>query len=249
MARARFIRPEFFTDDKIGELPRDVRLLFIGIWGHCDLNGIMEWRPKAVRIQLFPFDEDVTAERLDTWLEFLRVSERVEVYEVGEKTYLRVLHFREHQSFTQSEIMAWAKSDKRNPTPPGFIGEDPRKRGGYVKSGKEVLPEEHSSAPVGALASATPAPSPAPAPAPRRELESSADATARPAPPGLGGPGARAALEKKPGTAERLAEARRKADAAANGPRVGTGRFSRPRSPPAASAGQSSDPQPPKVPA
>ena len=40
MARIRTIKPEFWIDDVIVELPFETRLLFIGIWNFADDAGV-----------------------------------------------------------------------------------------------------------------------------------------------------------------------------------------------------------------
>ena len=44
MARARNIKPGFFTNDELGELSPLARLAFIGLWGQADFNGNMNCR-------------------------------------------------------------------------------------------------------------------------------------------------------------------------------------------------------------
>lgn len=39
MARARNIKPGFFTNDELVELPFEVRSLFIGLWAIADREG------------------------------------------------------------------------------------------------------------------------------------------------------------------------------------------------------------------
>lgn len=54
MARARFIRPEFFTDTKLSDMPMGAALLFAGIWCHSDLNGVFEYDARLLRGLIFP---------------------------------------------------------------------------------------------------------------------------------------------------------------------------------------------------
>ena len=56
MARARNIKPAFFTNDDLAEIEPLGRLLFIGLWTICDYKGDLEWRQKRVKAQILPYD-------------------------------------------------------------------------------------------------------------------------------------------------------------------------------------------------
>ncbi len=57
MARIRSIKPDFWTDEKIVELDFADRLLFIGLWNFCDDHGYFNYRPKRIKMQVFPGDD------------------------------------------------------------------------------------------------------------------------------------------------------------------------------------------------
>jgi hypothetical protein len=57
MARSRNIKPSFFTNDDLAEIPALGRLLFIGLWTLSDREGRLEDRPKRIKAQLFAYDE------------------------------------------------------------------------------------------------------------------------------------------------------------------------------------------------
>lgn len=56
MARIRTIKPDFFRNEQLAELPYEDRLLFIGLWTLADRAGRLEDRPKRIRAELFPYD-------------------------------------------------------------------------------------------------------------------------------------------------------------------------------------------------
>ena len=63
MARARNIKPSFFTNEDLVELPFEDRLLFIGLWTLADREGRLEDRPKRIKMAVFPADNvDVDAQ-------------------------------------------------------------------------------------------------------------------------------------------------------------------------------------------
>ena len=94
MARARNIKPGFFCNDGLVELPFEVRLLFIGLWTLADREGRLEDRPKRIRMEIFPGD-DVN---VDQALGMLAKAGFIVRYEVEERRYIEVLNFAKHQN-------------------------------------------------------------------------------------------------------------------------------------------------------
>ncbi len=47
MARARNIKPGFFDNEILGELPALTRLLFIGLWCLADREGVYRTAPSG----------------------------------------------------------------------------------------------------------------------------------------------------------------------------------------------------------
>jgi len=94
MARARNIKPKFFTNEELVELPFATRLLFIGLWTVADRAGRMEDRPKRIKMDIFPADDiDV-----DAALNALQASGFLLRYEAEGKRYIQVLAFDKHQN-------------------------------------------------------------------------------------------------------------------------------------------------------
>lgn len=93
MARARNIKPGFFRNAELVELGFDRRLLFAGLWTLADRDGLLEDRPKQIKMEIFPADNvDV-----DKALADLHASELILRYEVDGKRYIQVLKFHKHQ--------------------------------------------------------------------------------------------------------------------------------------------------------
>lgn len=59
MAHSRFIKPIFFTDEELGDLPIPSRLLFIGLWCLSDREGRLEDRERMIKASIFPYDKDL----------------------------------------------------------------------------------------------------------------------------------------------------------------------------------------------
>jgi len=94
MARARNIKPGFFRNEDLVELPFQTRLLFIGLWTMADREGRLENRPKKIKLEIFPADD------VDISLEITRLAEAglVKVYEVDGKKCIQVVNFKKHQN-------------------------------------------------------------------------------------------------------------------------------------------------------
>lgn len=93
MPRIRTIKPEFWTDEKIVELSSWARLLYIGIWNFADDNGVLEYKPKQIKLRIFPAD-DIFIEPL---LEELARNKLIQVYEHKNDKYLICCNLRKHQ--------------------------------------------------------------------------------------------------------------------------------------------------------
>lgn len=94
MARARNIKPGFFRNADLVELPMEARLLFIGLWTLADREGRLEDRPKQIKMEIFPAD----SVDCDVLLVQLASTGMVARYEVDGKRYLQVVNFTKHQN-------------------------------------------------------------------------------------------------------------------------------------------------------
>lgn len=99
MARARNIKPQFFTNDELSELPPLARLLFIGLWTIADFKGCFECKPKRLKVQLLPYD-DCDIEQLVSALDKSRF---ISIYSVQGQTFGKVLNFNKHQNPHKNE--------------------------------------------------------------------------------------------------------------------------------------------------
>ena len=92
--RSRNIKPGFFQNEYLVELPPETRLLFIGLWLIADRDGRLEDRPKKVKMQVFPADSyDV-----DPMLQELADAQLIVRYEVDSKRYISIPAWHKHQN-------------------------------------------------------------------------------------------------------------------------------------------------------
>ena len=94
MARARNIKPSFFTNDDLAELEPLARLLFISLWTLADKEGRLEDKPKKIKVQSLPYDEC----DCDSLLSVLNKSGFILRYEVDGNKFIQVSNFLKHQN-------------------------------------------------------------------------------------------------------------------------------------------------------
>src|SRR5215470_9638700 len=93
MARTRFIKPGFFMNEELAELPCEARLLFIGLWTIADRAGRLEDRPRKIKAAVFPYeDTDV-----DTLLGMLAGKQFLKRYRMKGLGYIEISNFVKHQ--------------------------------------------------------------------------------------------------------------------------------------------------------
>jgi hypothetical protein len=94
MARSRNIKPGFFTNDMLAELPALTRLFFIGLWTLVDRDGRIEDRPKKLKAECMPYD-DMDA---DAALDALEKSGFILRYVSGNTRCIQVVNWAKHQN-------------------------------------------------------------------------------------------------------------------------------------------------------
>jgi hypothetical protein len=124
MPRIRSIKPQFWLDENLGGIPRDARLLYIGLWNLADDQGVFEWRPARIKVQLFPYDADVTSKEIEGWLELLLGTEDIAKFEFDGRIFGYIRSFLEHQDIKKPSKWTFAPVPQElgSSTPP--VGEE-----------------------------------------------------------------------------------------------------------------------------
>lgn len=94
MSRSRNIKPGFFKNEVLVELPFECRLLFIGLWTMADRAGRLEDRPTKIKMELFPADSVNT----DASLQSLHDSGFILRYVVDGKRLIQIIAWDKHQN-------------------------------------------------------------------------------------------------------------------------------------------------------
>jgi len=100
--RSRNIKPGFFINEKLGELSYESRLLFIGLWCAADCDGLLEYRPGRIKMQIFPYDK-IDIEAMIDELVSIRESDGspsflIRYYVNGTGDILQIQNFKKHQN-------------------------------------------------------------------------------------------------------------------------------------------------------
>lgn len=93
MPRIRSIHPPFFTDEDVVEVSIAARLLLIGMGTEADDKGVFEWKPRTLKMRLFPADMIDVA----PLLEELAAVDLIRSYEANGKKWGCIRNFRKHQ--------------------------------------------------------------------------------------------------------------------------------------------------------
>jgi hypothetical protein len=104
MPRIRYLKPEFFTDEDLAELPFQTRLFFEGLWCHADKEGRLEYRPRYLKAMIFPYDD-------------VDVEKEVEILAKAKgsgKSFIRLYYTPEGLPLIQ--IVNWAKHQRPHHT-------------------------------------------------------------------------------------------------------------------------------------
>jgi hypothetical protein len=130
MPRIRTIKPELWTDELLGSLPIEVRLLFIGLISNADDEGRFRAHPRGVRAAVFPFD-DISVEQVDNWLNHLARKGRIVIYDDADgQRYGQVRKFKEHQQINRPTLSRLPAPPEKLPepsvSPPGAVPESSR---------------------------------------------------------------------------------------------------------------------------
>ena len=102
MSRSRNIKPGFFKNEVLVQLPFEQRLLFIGLWTLADRDGRFEDRPTRIKMEIFPADNvDV-----DAGLQALHDNGFVLRYLCDGGKYCQILAWAKHQNPHHKEILS-----------------------------------------------------------------------------------------------------------------------------------------------
>jgi hypothetical protein len=95
--RIRTVKPEFWTDEKVGELTLTSRLLFIALLNYADDEGNFKCSMKQIKIYSFPYD-DID---IQPYLNELVQHKFMIPYVVENTSYIHIVNFKKHQKINR----------------------------------------------------------------------------------------------------------------------------------------------------
>jgi len=137
--RLRTLKPGFWTNEYLTQLPFEARLLFQGLWNLADREGRLEDRPLRIKMQIFPVD-NVDIDDLLTQLATCEVPFIVR-YEIEGKRCIQVLNWHKHQKPHPKEAPSeLPEMESREKVEPNREKVEPSKVGsGVLSLGSGVL--------------------------------------------------------------------------------------------------------------
>lgn len=103
MARIRTIKPEFWSDETVGSLSPNSRLLFIASWSLADDEGLLPWTASFLRAQVFGYD-DLSLDQISAFMNEITGAGLVHPYQDGKgKSFGWIVKFRKHQKIDKPQ--------------------------------------------------------------------------------------------------------------------------------------------------
>ena len=137
MPRIRYVKPEFFKDEDLKDLPFEARLFFAGMWCYADRDGRLEDRPERLKIEIFPYDKIDTEKMLELLSHPKKHSSKPYIirYEIDGSKYIQIIEWHKHQKPHHTE-----KESEIPPLPKDFKGNGKGNGDGECPSHKLELP-------------------------------------------------------------------------------------------------------------
>jgi hypothetical protein len=106
--RIRTLKPEAWQDERIGQVSRDARLLFVVLITLADDEGRFRNLPSLILGHGFPYDQDA-GKKLTAWMTELWKSGLIDLYEVDGNRY--------------GVLPSWSKHQRINKASPSILPE------------------------------------------------------------------------------------------------------------------------------
>lgn len=98
--RSRNIKPGFFKNPELCEVSPLARILFTGLWCMADREGLVEYRPKLIKIEILPCESEPVEKLLDELRSCSVIDYYCRVDEAGAEIpeVIHVVNFLKHQN-------------------------------------------------------------------------------------------------------------------------------------------------------
>jgi len=115
MPRIRYLKPDFFKDDDLAELPYETRIFYAGLWCFADREGRLENRLMRLKVEIFPYDKVDIAKCLQQLSSPKKSSGKpfIQIYSNNGQQFIQIINWERHQKPHHTE-----KSSIIPPAPP-----------------------------------------------------------------------------------------------------------------------------------
>jgi hypothetical protein len=139
MARARLLKPGFFKNERLARTSAHARLCFAGLWTLADREGRLEDRPERIKVEIFPYEDAVTVDMVDSMLRILAHGSFIVRYGVrgggnGWRRFIAIPAFLDHQTPHHRE------PPSRFPAPPSHTKKSQAKSRASGRAEPEAMP-------------------------------------------------------------------------------------------------------------
>jgi hypothetical protein len=130
MPRARWVKPEFFTDKKVASLDPTTAIVYEALWVWADDGGVCICDPDWVKNQIFFRWDAFTIPVISKGLRDLCDKRMITVYRMGDDYFAQIRHWDRHQKVHKPAKFRHPRPDEqltfnRDGFPPGSAGEAP----------------------------------------------------------------------------------------------------------------------------
>jgi hypothetical protein len=114
------LKPEFFSDEDLAELPFEARLTYAGLWCYADKEGRLQDRPKFLKAMIFPYDKIDMEKQLNLLSKGKHENgvPFIQRYEIEGNAYIQILSWGRHQCPHHTEKESIFPSPPLAPQPP-----------------------------------------------------------------------------------------------------------------------------------
>lgn len=115
--RIRTIKPEFWDDEKIGQLSRSARLLFLATFNAADDEGLLRWTSEYLKSLAFVYDEDISITETAAMMREVTNLGLVFFYTAGptKQRLAYIVNFRKHQKINRPQASKLTPPRLSNP--------------------------------------------------------------------------------------------------------------------------------------
>ncbi len=101
--RSRNYKSGFFTSEDVSELSFMGRLLFLGLIALADRRGVLPYKPRKIRAEVFPYD-DVNSDDIEACVRIMCEQGMASLYvDPARAVFLHLTNFQKHQSISVKE--------------------------------------------------------------------------------------------------------------------------------------------------